>query len=198
MEKARGRVESNLMFRKIGLLKTFKVTAKLFRFLIPVESVITLIVHFFLNKIDQITVILIISEPETFAGTLKSTRFSDPSDQPAQLLLCSSLPLLFLRIINAYQRPLLSSPLSDLWAFSLSFPLLLPPVRDDFFGKALLVCAHFFIILTSRLCIHVFLFVVLCAFFFFIISNCHFIIFCILLLTKKNFFPESECRIILS
>lgn len=144
------------MFRKIGLLKTFKVTAKLFRFLISVEFVITLIVYF-LNKIDQITVILIISEPETFAGTLKSTRFSDTSDQPAQLLLCSSLPLLFLRIINAYQRPLLSSPLSDLWAFSLSFLLLLPPVRDDFFGKALLVCAHFFIILTSRLCIHVFL-----------------------------------------
>lgn len=91
-------------------LNCFKVTAKLFSFWIPVESVITLIVYIFFNKIDQITVILIINEPETFAGTLKSTRFADASDQPAQLLLCSSLSLLFLRIINAYQRPLLSLP----------------------------------------------------------------------------------------
>lgn len=79
-----------------------------------------------------------------------------------QLLCSSSLSLLLFfksKLINAYQHhlSLLSSlPVhlfffSDLWPFSLL--LLLPPVRDDFFGKAHLAYArgHILLVMSSPL-----------------------------------------------
>lgn len=82
-----------------------------------------------------------------FTGTLKSVWWClNKSGQIAAFVFYLFIPAALLRIQITkclWASSLSSLPFfSDLWPFSFSVLPLLPPVRDDFFGKAGLASAH--------------------------------------------------------